>query len=151
MHFTELRSIKPATAFQNGIFAFGFAALQHDVGYQGVSGLRRTSRKRAVKVKATAFDPSQFSAAALLTNLAARGRYFCHGGLGMAKLNIGRHVKRARIISICRRWILMATHCPRCMLTRNKKKPDGFCPLSNCTLGLPRPPEIFSPAKWPQK
>jgi hypothetical protein len=48
-----------------------------------------------------------------------------------------------------RRWILITTHCPRCMLTKERVQLRGPCPFTDCALGLQPPLETFT-AKWPK-
>jgi hypothetical protein len=69
----------------------------------------------------------------------------------MPKLGVAQFMKSmgTHMALTWRRWILMSTQCPHCMLTKNQVRLRGYCPFSQCVLGLKRPPETFS-AKWPE-
>jgi hypothetical protein len=54
-----------------------------------------------------------------------------------------------RLVLAWRRWMLITTHCPHCMLARDEAQLIGHCPFSECAFGLPRRPEVFR-AKWPK-
>jgi hypothetical protein len=53
-----------------------------------------------------------------------------------------------RLVLAWRRWMLISTHCPRCMLARDEAQRIGHCPFSDCAFGLQRRREVFR-AVWP--